>query len=666
MSSKKNILSEQPSSYLRAHNDDLVGWNIWSEESFLMAKELDKPIFLSIGYSSCHWCKVLQEESFNEETIASMINESFIPILVDREEMPHIDRLYMDFAQLLTQHPAGWPLNLILTPAKIPFYVFTYLPPMSMDGIIGLNDILIELTHLWNSEDKESIIHQTEHLVQIYQDASIDHPHPIPSKEGQLHILNTLYKSFDREHGGFEGEVKFPLSFQTAHLIHLSEVFEDQRPLYFAETTLEKQLFSPLYDPILGGFRRYTSDSERLEPHFEKMLADNAFLLEAYAHMYQVSGKNVFKQTAYELIHFLDTFLKSDWAYGSSQSADHDGEEGGYTLFRYAELQEALSPEELSFAIRYLGASQSGIFEGDNILYLIEEVPESKNGIFESLRAKLIKLILERAEIEVDQKILLSANAQLAHAIIKAGYYLNDRSWIQKGVLLVRNLVTHFYREGKLLHSMYLSESNENAILDDYAYMIRALLTAFETGEYPEGYVLVQELIRQTEELFGSPEGGYYSASLLNTCLVRIKPFLDGTEPSANAIMAESYLRLYGMNHKYDLLRQVESILKLGVEKMTHHPAAALSIFMNQLHYLSKDKKTIFLKKNLEDNANYGFSHPFTSVVVCDPFLTTLIPAIEGKSCINNKTTVYVCTPTSCSEPIDDLEKLGVPWNRVF
>ncbi len=655
------------SPYIKSHEDDLVKWHMWGTEAFEKAKELGKPVFLSIGYSSCHWCKVLQEESFNDDTIAQMINESFIPVLVDKEELPHVDRLYMDFAQLLTQHPAGWPLNLILTPEKIPFYVFTYLPPMSMDGIIGLNDILIELIHLWTSEDKESIVQQTEHLAQIYQEASLNHPQPLLSKEGHLKILDTLYKSFDRENGGFEGEVKFPLSFQISHLIHLFAIFEDQRPLYFAEMTLEKQLCSALYDPIFGGFRRYTADAERIEPHFEKMLADNAFLLEAYAHMYHQGEKLFFKEAALGIIDFLEKVLKSGWAYGSAQSADHDDEEGGAALFSFSEIEEILTHEELAFAVRYLGVAPEGIFEGENIPFFVEAIPEAKKGLFQAVQQKMREAILERSEIEVDRKILLAANGQLAHAFIKAGYYLKERYLIEKGVTLIKNLIAHFYQEEWLLHSSYQEKFNQEAVLEDYAFTIRALLTAFETGEYPEGYSLAQKLLKKTDELFGSEtEGGYYSTSIQDTHLVRIQPLLDGTEPSANAVMAENILRLYGMSHKLDLLKRVEAILQLGVEKMSHYPASTLSIFINQLHYLSKDKKTIFLNRDLEDNANYGFSHPFTSVVVCDPFLTTLIPAIQGKSCINNKTTVYVCTPTSCSEPIDDLEKLGVPWNRVF
>jgi uncharacterized protein YyaL (SSP411 family) len=662
----KNALQNQGSPYLKEHSEDLVHWQPWCTEAFEKAKTLDRPVFLSIGYKSCHWCKVLQEESFKDEMIASIINSSFIPVLVDREEMPHIDRLYMDFAQLLTQHPAGWPLNMILTPNKAPFYVFTYLPPMSVDGYIGLNDILIELAHLWKSEDKETLLEQTNHLVQIYKDATQDVVCPMPSKEIQLQILNHLYESFDRTHGGFKTEVKFPLSFQTTCLLHISEIFEDQRPQFFAETTLEKQLFSPLYDPILGGFRRYTSDAERLEPHFEKMLSDNAFLMEAYAHMYYETGKVLYKQVALDLDTFFETTLKMDWGYASSVSADHENEEGGHALFSYEELQDVMTQEELAFSIRYLGLAQEGFFDGDTILYLLEEVPEDKKGVFLEVKKKALSIIEERGALDVDRKILLGANANLAHAKIKAGSYLKDRSLIRSGVRLVKDLLSHFYVNHKLEHALVDQTFVGRPLLEDYACLMRALLTAFETGELPESYPLIHSLIDAVDQIFKCDQGGYFSTAIDDTYLVRIKPFLDGVEPSANALMAENFLRLYNMSHKYEYLRRAESILKLGIEKLTHHPGSALSLFLNVLYFGSKDKKTIFLKKDLEDNTNYCFCHPFTSVVVCHPLLTKLIPAIEGKSCINNKTTVYVCTPSSCSEPIDDLEKLGVPWNHVL
>ncbi|MBM3195169.1 MAG: thioredoxin domain-containing protein [Chlamydiae bacterium] len=662
----KNALRGQGSPYLKEHADDLVFWQPWCEEVFDLAKNLDRPIFLSIGYKSCHWCKVLQEESFKDEMISQIINDSFVPILIDREEMPHIDRLYMDFAQLLTQHPAGWPLNLILTPNKAPFYVFTYLPPMSVDGHIGLNDILLELVHLWKSEDKETIFEQTEHLVQIYKEATLDVVCSMPTKEDQLNILKTLFESFDRENGGFKGEVKFPLSFQTSCLIHLSEIFEDQRPQYFAESTLEKQLFSPLYDPILGGFRRYTSDEVRLEPHFEKMLSDNAFLLEAYAHMYYETGKILYRDVANDLNQFFENVLKTDWGYASSLSADHAMEEGGHSLFKYEELQDLFSSEELAFASRYLGVAQEGIFDGDNILYLIEQIPEEKKEIFCSIQKKLVEVIEERDILDIDQKILLGANANLAHARIRAGCYLKDRSMIRSGVSLVKELLNHFFKDHKLQHAIVEDRFVGKALLEDYATLIKALLTAFETGEFPESYPVIHKLIEEVDRIFKCKEGGYFSTALDDTYLVRIKPFLDGIDPSANALMAENFLRLYNMSHKYEYLRQAESILRLGIEKLVHHPASAMVLFLNILYFVSKDKKTIFLKKDLEDNTNYCFCHPFTSVVVCHPLLTKLIPAVEGKSCINNKTTVYVCTPSSCSEPIDDLEKLGVPWNHVL
>lgn len=662
----RNQLAHERSPYLQGHKEDLVFWQPWSESAFELAKELDRPVFLSIGYKSCHWCRVLQEESFNDPAISELINDSFIPILVDREEMPHLDRLYMDFAQLLTQHPAGWPLNLILTPAKIPFYVFTYLPPFSVEGYIGLNDILIELDQLWKSEDKESIVEQTEHLVQIYQDATNQSASPLPNKEAQIKILKSLFESFDREYGGFSGEVKFPLSFQTSCLIHISEIFEDQRPQYFAETTLEKQFFSPLYDPIGGGFRRYTSDKERLEPHFEKMLIDNALLLEAYAHMFHETGKTLFRNVAYQLDAFIENTLKMDWAYASSVSADHANEEGGHSLFSFEELQELLSASELAFCIRFLGAAQEGFFDGDNVLYQTSEWDLEHQKTFESVRKKLLEVIEDRGELEIDTKILLSSNASYANSLIRAGYYLKDRSLIQKGIGLTKKLIEHFYKDQKLVHSFSEDLSLGHALLEDYACFIKTILTSFETGDFPAGFEVVQNLLKDVEEMFKCPEGGYFSTSLSDTFLVRIKPFLDGTEPSSNGLMAENFLRLYGITHKYDYLRQAEAILKLATEKMIHHPSSTLTLFLDLLFFVSKDKKTIFLKKDLQDNTNYCFCHPFTSVVVCHPLLTASIPATQGKLCINNKTTVYLCTPTSCSEPIDDLEKLGVPWNHVL
>lgn len=429
---------------------------------------------------------------------------------------------------------------------------------------------------------------------------------------------------------------------------------------------MEKQFFSPLYDPIGGGFRRYTSDKERFEPHFEKMLIDNALLLEAYAHMFHETGKTLFQKIAYEIDSFIETTLKSDWAYASSLSADHANEEGGHSLFSYEELQDVLDPHELAFCIRHLGAAQEGFFEGENVLYQTAEWDLKHQKTFESLKKKLLVVIEERGELEIDTKILLSSNASYANSLIKAGYYLKDRSLIQKGIKLTETLIEHFYKNKELIHSFSEDASLGHALLEDYACFIKTILTAFETGDFPIGFEVVQQLLKDVELHFKCPEGGYFSTSLKDTFLVRIKPFLDGTEPSSNGLMAENFLRLYGITHKYDHLRQAEAILKLATEKMIHHPASTLTLFLDLLFFVSKDKKTIFLKKDLKDNTNYCFCHPFTSVVVCHPLLTASIPATQGKLCINNKTTVYLCTPTSCSEPIDDLEKLGVPWNHVL
>jgi uncharacterized protein YyaL (SSP411 family) len=659
-------LENQGSPYLQDHAYDLVEWQLWSQSSFDRALKENKPIFLSIGYKSCHWCKVLQEESFQDPTIASMINESFIPIIVDKEQFPQVDRLYMDFAQLLLQHSAGWPLNLILTPQKIPFYAFTYLPPISMDGMVGLNDILVELVYLWNGEDKEHILQQTQHLLQIYQEASICAKNNLPNKSVQIELLNTIFDHFDQKNGGFEGELKFPLSYQIDHLIHFSEIFEDQRPLYFAELTLDKQALSPLFDPIFGGFRRYAADAKRREPHFEKMLVDNAFLMQTYAHMYQETSKVFYKQVALKIFAFIENYLKVDFGYGSAQSADHGGQEGGSALFSWDELEDLLDEEELQYAKDYLGATKEGILEGYNIPFYVSVASIEPNEIHTRIVNKLKNEIFQRANIEIDSKIVLSANAILATSLMKTGCYLSMNALIDKGVDLLKTLIDRFSQNGRFRRCFADSLLSGEALLEDLTALVSALLNAFETGKFAHGYRLALELVQQIEEQFGSQEGGFFSTIESDPCVVRIKPFLDGAEPSANATMAQNYLKLFGISHRVEFLKKAEAILQFGVEKLLHHPQTSLTLFSALLHYQSKDKKTIFLKKDLQDNAVYCFCHPFTCVVVCHPELIQMIPAVEGKTCINNKTTVYVCTASSCSEPIDDLEKLGVPWNRVI
>lgn len=658
-----NELVHETSPFLLEHANDPVEWYAWGEKPFLKAKELDKPVFLSIGYKSCHWCRVMHDESFLNPDIAAMMNHTFINIKVDREELPHIDKVYMDFSQLLTQQGGGWPLNLILTPNKIPFYAFFYLPAETSKGLIGFSEILEELERLWNGADRDLLLEQADQLLKIFSEASKEKSGEILSCEALGNILPKLYEVFDPIFGGWKGEPKFPLTYQILFLLDLAEAFEDQRPLFFAELTLEKMMYGGIFDPILGGFRRYSVDQEWRLPHFEKMLYDNALLLEAYAKTFFESGRFEFRHVAETVAEFLQRELKND-GYFSSLDADCEKEEGGSSLFTFDELKNALSKEELALAIRYYGITPTGNYEGRNLLYLMGPMHPKWLLINQSLIKKMQILSKNKGDNSSDPKVITSWNALLAHSYIRAGLSLSNSNWVKEGEEVIQFLMKQLFKGNHLFHSLCQKTVRYPAGLEDYAYLIRALLTLYESGSQHEALLQAIHLLEIVEEFFGAEVGGFYGTLASEACVLRTIPVLDGAEPSGNGVMAENYLRLYQITFNMHYLKKAEDIFKIGREKMESFPESTTMLLHALLRYHAK-WKTVFVVKEESDQNRYHFASPFVVTAEVHKELFPFVDKMEDKVLHNKRTTFYVCSINQCLGPYNEINEVKIPWTCV-
>lgn len=365
-----NRLIHQKSPYLLQHAHNPVDWYPWGEEAFEAAKKEDKPIFLSIGYATCHWCHVMERESFENVEIAQLLNQTFINIKVDREELPDVDSLYMEFAQSMMAGAAGWPLNVLLTPHLQPFFATTYLPPHSSHGFMGLNDLVRRIAELWATEEKLKIADQAEKIVEVFASNVHSKGEQLASADIITAAADLLYKMADPVYGGIRGAPKFPIGYQYSFLLRYYKRFKDTRSLFLAEKTLEMMHRGGIYDHLGGGFSRYSVDEKWLVPHFEKMLYDNAILAQAYLEGWQLTKRAPFRQVCEEILNYvLRDMTHPEGGFYSAEDADSEGQEGLFYTWTEQEILEALGTTEGKRFCEFYGVTPSGNFEGRNILH---------------------------------------------------------------------------------------------------------------------------------------------------------------------------------------------------------------------------------------------------------------------------------------------------------
>ncbi len=545
-----NRLSKESSPYLLQHADNPVDWYPWGDEAIQKARTEDKPMLVSIGYSACHWCHVMERESFEDPETAAVMNRYFVNIKIDREERPDLDQIYMDAVQAIAGN-GGWPLNVFLTPEAKPFYGGTYFPPVDLPNRASWKSVLLSIATAFR-ERRQQIDEQAEQLTNHIAVTGFGISAPSGGETvsaGDIRdIFEQLMKTADRREGGFGAAPKFPQTFSIRFLLQYHFYTKSQEALDQACLSLDKMIYGGIYDQLGGGFARYSTDSEWLAPHFEKMLYDNALLITALSEAFQLTGKHTFRKAIRETIDFICRELFSgEGGFFSALDADSEGEEGKFYVWRKNEISGILGEETEDFCDRY-DVSERGNWEGKNILRIRNPdllIPEEKEAEW---KKKLMAVRAQRIRPVLDDKILTGWNALMITALCKAFAALGDVSYRDLAVtamdFLEKNLrgtgIFYFY------HSYKEGRAGIPAFLDDYAYLAEAYIQLQEVTGESAWLIRAKELTEWVIANFSEPETGYfyYTHAGQDDVIVRKKEVYDGATPSGNAVMAANLLYL--------------------------------------------------------------------------------------------------------------------------
>jgi uncharacterized protein len=685
---KLNGLGKEKSPYLLQHADNPVNWLPWGEEAFARAKKEDKPVFLSIGYSTCHWCHVMAHESFEDEKVAAQLNDSFISIKVDREERPDIDHIYMTVCQLMTGS-GGWPLTIVMTPDKKPFYAATYIPRESRFGRVGMLSLLPAITSKWEFERKE-LLGSSDRVLSALKKASGTSSGETPGEEA-LHLgFNQLARRFDHENAGFGRGNKFPTPHQIVFLLRYWKRTGNEGALEMATRTLGAMRRGGIYDHVGYGFHRYSTDSKWLVPHFEKMLYDQALLLWAYVEAFQATKKPLYKKTAREIAEYvLRDMTSSDGAFFSAEDADSEGEEGRFYLWTAAEIEQLLDEETSALFIARFGVEQKGNFRdegskkhpGRNILH--ENVSLDETSARFGLSVDEVEVRLDRARKTLldargkrvrpllDDKVLTDWNGLMIGAMAMAGRALDEPKYIeaaQKAVSFIQNKLR--LDNGRLLHRFRDGESGLPAHLDDYAFYTFGLIELYEATFEVRHMKEAIRLAGVMNDLFADKKGGgfFLSASDSETILVRPKELYDGAIPSGASLAFYNLARLSRITGESRFEEEAASIASaFGGD--VGEAASSHTSFLAALDFAIGPSVEIVIAGEKESPDTKEMIKSLKSVYAPNKVvlfrstknaskLASIAPFTAGQSMLNGRATAYVCVKQSCSFPTGDIEKM--------
>jgi uncharacterized protein YyaL (SSP411 family) len=668
---KPNRLSKSSSPYLLQHQYNPVDWFPWGEEAFDKAKSENKPIFLSIGYSSCHWCHVMAEESFENPEIAEFLNKHFVPVKVDREERPDIDRIYMNFVQVTTGS-GGWPLSVFLTPDGKPFFGGTYFPPHNTRGRLGFMEVLTQIHRAWTERGNAVVDSANEVLNQFKQwfEGGTGGDGIPPDKI--LRIAAEGFKSnYDKEFSGFGDSPKFPQPSILRFLLYYGFKTGDSDSINMVMRTCKAIALGGIHDRVGGGFHRYSVDRQWILPHFEKMLYDNALLLLLFTEAYIAGDNNFFAEVARSTANYLTGRLRdSNGGFYSAEDADSEGEEGKYYLWSYNELKEILEPDEFDLARGIFNLRPEGNYidplhpsgtTGFNILYMARMPSMDEEKAFEKILGKIKQARERRVRPMRDEKILTAWNGFAIEGLSRAGLVLSEPEYIKSAgeciEFIKKNLYDHQQRI--LFHSWYDGRINKTQVQDDYAAFIAGLIEFYQATLDAEAIRLAVELAETMIEKFEDrTNGGFWqSPHKENELIYNLKDSFDGAMPSGNSLAAGVLLRLYDITGEKKFLESAERTFRFFANQMNQQPTtlSEMLIALGLYHgerlkaAVARDSSPEFLKAYLATIA--GFYLPQLSNADAD-----LIKTRFGND--YKKDTIYICTDRHCFEPITDLNVL--------
>ncbi|HOL94892.1 MAG TPA: thioredoxin domain-containing protein [bacterium] len=675
-----NRLIHETSPYLLQHAHNPVDWHPWNGEALARAQNEDKPIFLSIGYSACHWCHVMERESFEDEETARLMNEHFINIKVDREERPDLDEIYMAAVQALSGM-GGWPMSVFLTPGLKPFYGGTYFPPRDMYGRPGFQTVLRSVARAYREQRAlidESAGQLTAHVRDM---VAVPRGHGTVKYEVIETCVQDLRQRFDSRHGGFGQAPKFPHAMDIALLLRYHAKTRDTEALRMAEFTLEKMARGGMYDQLGGGFHRYATDAQWLIPHFEKMLYDNALLAKTYTEAYQLTRKPLYRRIVTETLDYvLREMTLPEGGFYSSQDADSEGREGIFFCWTPRQIAAVLGEEKAKIAGRYYGVDESGNFEqGLSVLHvsLDEEALAQRYGIpedevrdlLQEARRRLFDEREKRIKPGRDEKILTDWNGLMISALALAGNALDEPRYIQAAARACDFLLSHLKNEDRLWHTCKNGRAHTSGFLSDYAFFINGLLDTYEATRTVRW---LHEALRLADAMIGhfwdTQDGAFFfTAHDHEPLIARTKNPMDNAVPSGNSLAILALLRLSEMTGNTDFKHKAVESLQAFADGLCRVPAAFCQMLAALDFWLAPPREIVLAgpdSNSLDPMQKALFERflPNKVVLYAEPDtrepLAALSPLIEGKIPVNHSPTAYVCANYACQQPVATVDDL--------
>lgn len=661
-----NRLIQEKSPYLLQHAYNPVDWFPWSEEAFEKAKSEDKPIFLSIGYSTCHWCHVMERESFEDNAVAQLLNQFYIPIKVDREERPDIDHIYMNVCQALTGH-GGWPLTIFMTPDQKPFFAGTYFPKNDRMGMQGLITILEAIRDTWQSK-RQVLLESSQQILEYISEES--EPSNIEMNEDVFQTaLHYFRQNFDATFGGFGTAPKFPTPHNLMFLLRYWKRTQDPQALMMVQKTLDAMYKGGIYDHIGFGFCRYSTDKKWLVPHFEKMLYDNALLAITYLEAYQATHQENYGLIARDILTYvLRDMTSPEGGFYSAEDADSEGEEGKFYLWTPDEVNKVLGEEAGRTLCLYYDITQKGNFEGKSIPNLINNhLPFDAVKEIQSSRDKLFAHRETRIHPFKDDKILTGWNGLMIAAMALAGRVLKKESFISAAMQAVSFIEKHlFNNDGRLLARYRDDEAKHLAYADDYAFLIYGLIELYETTYESQYLKSALELTHQLLDLFWDNKHGglFVYGSDSEALITRPKDIYDGATPSGNSVTALNLLRLARLTGDNSLEDKALQLLKAFYDEIRRYPISYSFALIALLFSQAKAQEVVLVSQSREEAEPFieAINREFRPFAVSllykpgDTQLENVAPFLKTYGTEDGQVKAYVCEGFACQAPTGDLE----------
>ena len=672
-----NRLIHETSPYLLQHAHNPVDWYPWGEEALTRAKQEQKPILLSIGYSACHWCHVMERESFENEDIAAIMNQLFINIKVDREERPDLDEIYMSAVQMMTRQ-GGWPMTVFLTPDLKPFYGGTYYPPTDRYGRPGFPKVMEAVAEAFNDKKAQVLQQADQFTAQLNRISNVVDPHEHELTEELMTNAFQHYRSqFDSQYGGFGTAPKFPPSMGLPFLLRYWHHSGNANALEMVELTLEKMARGGMYDQLGGGFHRYSTDAHWLVPHFEKMLYDNAQLVVAYFEAYQATQKPFYRDIAVETLDYVlrEMYDAENGGFYSTQDADSEGVEGKFFVWEPNDVEDIIGEENAEIFCEYYDITPQGNFEGENILH-VQTPPDifarklqMDLGELETLltdaRQKLFEDREKRIKPGLDDKILTSWNGIMIRGMAM-GYQLTGKpeylEACEKSAEFV--LTTLSQDNGLLLRTYRAGKSHLNAYLEDYSYFIAGLIALYEASFEPRWLTEAERLANIMIDQFGDDvgDGFFFTGKAHEVLIVQSKSAYDGATPSGASMAIHSLLRLAKHLDNPEFHDKAIETLKLYFHQMEAMPSGSGQLLCELAFLLSTPKEIAIVGKKGDPKteamltALHGIYQPNKIVASSESADDQTLPLLTGKTQVDNTATAYICENYACQAPTTDVE----------